>query len=82
MIRRNPAEVSILVVDDDPDLRLGAARLLEKEGDTEAQATNGEEALQSILVRVPDLVLLDRDRGGNDGVEVCRRIKADPAAQN
>jgi DNA-binding response OmpR family regulator len=82
MIRRNPAEVSILVVDDDPELRLGAARLLEKEGDTVAQATNGEEALQSILVRVPDLVLLDRDLGGNDGVKVCRRIKADPAAQN
>lgn len=82
MIRSNPAEVSILVVDDDPELRVSLAHLLEKEGYNVAQATSGEEALQSISVRVPDLVLLDRDLGGIDGVEVCRRIKADPAAQN
>ena len=56
MIRSNPAEVSILVVDDDPELRVSLAHLLEKEGYTVAQATSGEEALQSISVRVPDLV--------------------------
>ena len=82
MIRRNPAEVSILVVDDDPEPRLVLVHLLEKEGYVVAQAASGEEALECMAVRLPDLVLLDRDLGGIDGVEVCRRIKANPAAQN
>ena len=82
MIHLNQADIRILVVDDDPDLRLGLAHLLEKAGYVVAQAASGEEALQTLPGRLPDLVLLDRDLGGIDGLEVCRRIKAYPAAED
>lgn len=78
MIRCNPADFRILVVEDDPVIRQGTVHLLEKAGYGVAQATSGEEALQTLQVRIPDLVLLDRDLGGLDGLEVCRRIKGYP----
>ena len=71
--------VRILVVDDDADVRIGTARLLEKAGYIVDQVADGEAALQAIRQQRPDLVLLDRDLAGMDGLEVCRRIKQDPA---
>jgi two-component system cell cycle sensor histidine kinase/response regulator CckA len=71
--------LSILVVDDDPEVLHGTARLLEKEGYVVDLATNGEEALKSVEAHHPDLLLLDRSLPGIDGLEVCRRIKRDPA---
>lgn len=75
----NPFEVRILVVDDDPDLLHGTALLLEKAGYTVDRAASGEAALAAVAARPPDLVLLDRNLGGIDGLEVCRRIKQVPA---
>jgi PAS domain S-box-containing protein len=69
----------ILVVDDDADVRIGTARLLEKAGYIVDQAADGEAALQTLRQRRPDLLLLDRDMPGLDGLEVCRRIKQDRA---
>jgi PAS domain S-box-containing protein len=71
--------VRILLVDDDADVRTGTARLLEKAGYIVDQVADGEAALQAIRQQRPDLVLLDRDLAGMDGLEVCRRIKQDPA---
>lgn len=76
----NPFEVRILVVDDDPDLLHGTALLLEKAGYTVDRAASGEVALAAVAAQPPDLVLLDRDLGGIDGLEVCRRIKQVPAS--
>lgn len=42
-------------------------------------AQNGKAALEAMRNRCPHLVLLDRDMPGMDGLEVCRRIKAEPA---
>lgn len=69
----------ILVVDDDPDILNGTALLLEKAGYTVDRAASGEAALTAVAAQPPDLVLLDRDLGGIDGLEVCRRIKQVPA---
>jgi PAS domain S-box-containing protein/putative nucleotidyltransferase with HDIG domain len=71
--------VRILVVEDDPEILEGTARLLEKAGYTVDRAAGGEEALQAVRDHRPGLLLLDRYMPGIDGIEVCRRIKVDPA---
>ena len=73
------SEIRILVVDDDPDILNGTARLLENAGYAVGRAATGEETLQAVRDRRPDLLLLDRDLPGIDGLEVCRRIKQEPA---
>ena len=76
----NPADITILVVDDDPDVLHGTTQVLEKEGYRVAQAASGEEALKTFEACRPELLLLDRDLPDLDGLEVCRRIKSDPTA--
>jgi cyclic di-GMP phosphodiesterase len=76
-----PLSRRILVVDDDPMLRRFLARFLAGEGFLVAAAGNGQEALAQIADRPPDLVLLDLDMPGVNGMEVCRRVKADPTTR-
>lgn len=52
-------EVRILVVDDEPDIRATVSAMLEIEGYSVVQATNGAEALAALEAGTPDLVLLD-----------------------
>lgn len=73
-------DLRILVVDDDPDILSGTALVLRKAGYAVTEAANGEEALALFSKIRPSLLLFDRDMGSMDGLEVCRRIKADPAA--
>ncbi|MGO4377551.1 sensor histidine kinase [Pseudoduganella sp. RAF53_2] len=71
-----PGEV--MVVEDTPaSLRL-LSELLESAGYAVRQAPDGELALWSAQTRAPELVLLDVNMPGIDGIEVCRRLKADP----
>ena len=72
------AEVEILVVDDDPDILSGTALLLRTAGYGVLEAANGEKGLEIVQERRPALVLLDRVLPDIQGLEVCRRIKADP----
>ena len=72
-------DVRILVVDDDADVARGTAHLLDKSGYATAVARNGVEALQTMPTFRPDMVLSDRDMPEMDGMEMCRRIKSDPA---
>ena len=73
---RTPAR--ILVVDDNPtnikilQMRLGA------EGYDIVTAADGEEALEAARRDPPDLILLDVMMPKVDGIEVCRRLRADP----
>lgn len=73
---------NILVVDDSVTNRLLLASLLGAEGYEVAQATSGEEALLAVRARTPDLILLDIRMAGLDGLEVCRRLKAQPGSRD
>lgn len=72
----------ILLVDDtEANLRVLGA-LLRAEGWSVAAATRGNQALELISRRLPDLVLLDVMMPEMDGFEVCRRLRAAPATQD
>jgi len=68
----------ILVIEDEADIRKILEYNLTREGYRVAIEEDGEEALEHILRDAPDLVLLDLMLPGLDGLEVCRRLKADP----
>ena len=67
----------ILVVDDEDDILELISYNLEKEGYIVESVKTGERALSTAQTRVPDAVILDLMLPGLDGVEVCRRLKAD-----
>lgn len=67
---------SVLVVDDDPHIRQLLTFALQKAGLAVREAEDGEAALASIAAAVPDLVVLDINMPRMDGIEVCRRIRA------
>src|SRR6185503_13432009 len=69
----------ILVVDDDPDIARFVEINMRLEGFDVRIARDGEEALAAVSDAMPDLVLLDVMMPRIDGVEVCRRLRADPA---
>ena len=75
------ASADILVVDDEPGIRLYLKRLLGSAGFNVTTAADGEEALAAIAATPPDLVILDVMVGGRDGYEICETIKRDPARQ-
>ena len=66
---------TILVVDDDPDCREIAARLLERAGYKTRRAASGEECLRIALVEPIDVVLLDVMMPGMDGFAVCEALR-------
>jgi DNA-binding response OmpR family regulator len=68
---------SILIVDDQPDLRLLIQLTLSGTGYRVREAADGEAALAACAQQPPDVVLLDVMLPGLDGYEVCRRLKAD-----
>jgi two-component system phosphate regulon response regulator PhoB len=69
---------SVLLVDDERDILSVLDFNLRAAGFETILASNGEQALQQLRRRVPDLVLLDLMLPDLPGTEVCRRIKADP----
>ncbi len=68
---------TILVVDDEDDLRELVRYNLAKAGFRVACAATGEEALASARRQPPSLIVLDLMLPAIDGLEVCRRLKAD-----
>ena len=65
----------VLVVDDDPDVRLFSVTVLEENGYTPLEAEDGEIGLKMIKAEKPDLVILDLMLPGLNGYEVCKRLK-------
>jgi len=68
---------SILVADDDERIAASLRRALIYEGYSVEVAHDGNTALRSALDHRPDLVVLDIMMPGIDGIEVCRRLRAD-----
>jgi len=73
---RKPMTHRILVVEDEIDLLDAVSFALKKEGLKPIRAESGEEALALVEEARPDLVLLDLMLPGMDGIEVCRRLRA------
>ncbi len=67
----------ILVVDDEEDLLELVRYNLSKDGYQVSCVATGEEALKSARKQAPDLIVLDLMLPAVDGLEVCRRLKAD-----
>ncbi|PJI84879.1 DNA-binding response OmpR family regulator [Luteimicrobium subarcticum] len=67
----------VLVVEDDPTVREVACQYLRAAGFLVDQAADGVSALRIAARARPDLVVLDRMLPGIDGVEVCRRLRAE-----
>ena len=67
----------ILVVEDEPDVAALIKHTLDRSGDVDvAIANTGEAALRSTSGRPPDLIILDLNLPGFDGLEVCRILRA------
>jgi len=71
------SSANILVIEDDPDLGDLLKYNLQREGYKVRVAVSGEEGLDLMRSEKPDLVVLDVMLPGQDGFEVCRRIKSD-----
>src|SRR4026207_1286371 len=66
----------ILVVDDDPQIRRVMRTTLVVQGYEVADARSGEEAIEKIREGKYDLILLDLNMSGIDGITACREIRA------
>ena len=66
---------TILVVDDEKDIRISLTGILEDEGYQVVTAASGIEALEKLREDLPDLVLLDIWMPGMDGLETLEKIK-------
>jgi PAS domain S-box-containing protein len=72
--------LTVLRVGDDPASRYALTQALQKAGFRVREAASDRDALRLAAAERPDLVLLDANPAGDlDGMEVCRRLKADPA---
>ena len=69
----------VLVVDDDPDVRMFNATVVEECGHTPIEATNGEEGLKLAKAEKPDLVILDVLMPRQSGIRLYRELKTDKA---
>jgi CheY-like chemotaxis protein len=69
----------ILIVEDDPNLRLVIRMVLERAGYEVTEARHGGDALESIAATLPDLVIADMTMPVMSGVELIDRIQADAA---
>ncbi|HUH07387.1 MAG TPA: response regulator [Egibacteraceae bacterium] len=72
----------ILVADNEPDILRFVEVNLRLEGFAVITAADGQEALEQAFETQPALVVLDVMMPKMDGLEVCRRLRADPRTQN
>ncbi|MEN8244835.1 MAG: response regulator [Thermodesulfobacteriota bacterium] len=71
------SQKKVLVVDDDPDVRLFNTTVVEENGFIPIEATNGEEGLKKLKEEKPDLVILDVLMPRQSGIRLYRELKTD-----
>ena len=74
----NPA--TILVIDDEPQIRRVLRSTLSSQGYVIIEAKTGEEGIEAARKNKPDLVLLDVNMPGMGGIETCREIRRGSSA--
>jgi two-component system alkaline phosphatase synthesis response regulator PhoP len=75
------AKETILVIEDDEDIRRLVSLTFGKEGYKIIEAVSGEDGLKKAAAAPPDLIVLDLMLPGLDGLEVCRLLKRGEATQ-
>ena len=76
-VTTNTNEDLILVVDDDPTLRMLARASLEKSGFRVEEAEDGEQALRKFIQDRPAVIVMDVEMPKLNGYETCKRIRED-----
>jgi two-component system OmpR family response regulator len=71
-----PAPATILIVEDDPEIRQLVGNLMRTEGFSVEAAEDARQMDEILSRRRPDLVVLDLMLPGEDGLSVCRRLRA------
>ncbi len=78
MSRTGEVRARVLVVEDDPDNRRIAVRILTADGHTTLEAADGASAVALARCEHPDAIVMDLGMPDVDGWEATRRLKADP----
>ena len=79
--KNNASGLRVLVVDDNDSLRYAVTRSLKGAGYEVLEARNGSQAL-ALAAQKPDLITLDVNLPDISGLDVCRRIKANPETEH
>lgn len=74
--------ITVMIVDDDPDVLYATARIVKKAGFRVIQASSAAECRALVQEQPPDLLLLDVVLPDTSGSELCKEIKADPECKN
>jgi len=72
----------VLIVDDDPDVRLFNRTVLEEHGYTPLEAGNGEEGMNLVKQERPELIILDVLMPRESGIRLYRELKTDKKLSN
>jgi DNA-binding response OmpR family regulator len=76
----DPQQKTIMIADDDPGIVDAIEMLLEFEGYNVRSTMNGEAVLQ-LGDKLPDVLLLDIWMSGNDGRDICKKLKQNDATK-
>ncbi len=72
----NPSEFTILIVEDDPEIRTALERILSYEGYATLTANDGAAGLEMVKEHTPDLLILDVMMPFVNGLDVCRQMRS------
>ena len=72
----SPTGRTVMIIEDDPEIRGVVTTLLTNEGYRVEEAADGRSAVERVFLMKPDLILVDLRLPGLDGTEVCKRIRA------
>ena len=68
--------MNVIIADDELRLRKVVATFLRKSGLEVIEASSGEQTLEILKTKIPDIVVLDISMPGLNGLEICKQIKS------